>query len=127
MRKLLVLLLCLFQVSPVFAHAHLEKEYQMYWAKAHAAQTEVVLEDKTRVDCVTAEYALEVDFASKWAESIGQSLYYGIKTGKKPAVLLIMENGNKDVKYLKRLQTVAHKYDITVFTITREYYERNCK
>lgn len=36
---------------------------------------EVVLKDKTRIDCLTAEYAIEVDFAKKGAEGIGQALY----------------------------------------------------
>lgn len=52
---------------------------------------EYKLEDNTRVDCLTPDYAVEFDFASKWAESIGQSLYYAQKTKRKPAVVLIMQ------------------------------------
>ena len=51
---------------------------------------EYVLPDKTRVDCLTNEYAIEFDYAKKWAESVGQSLYYAEKTGKKPAVAIIL-------------------------------------
>lgn len=123
MKKLFVTLLLLASTQSVFAHAYLEKQYQEYWARLTGAQTEVVLDDKTRVDCLTKTYAVEVDFAQKWAESIGQSLYYGIKTCKKPAVLLIIENPEKDTKYLKRLNTVATKYGITVFTVTKEDLE----
>ncbi|MFH1027609.1 MAG: hypothetical protein V1791_06370 [Pseudomonadota bacterium] len=35
-------------------------------------------------------YAVEVEYAHKWAEAIGQSLYYSRMTGKKPGVVLIM-------------------------------------
>jgi len=37
---------------------------------------EYVLQDKTRVDCLTEEHAIEFDFANHWAESIDQALYY---------------------------------------------------
>lgn len=75
---------------------------------------EVRLDDGTRVDCLTSEYAVEVEFAQKWAESIGQSLYYAERTGKKPGVLLIM--GKDDQRYLTRLETVAVKSNIKVWT-----------
>ena len=44
-------------------------------------------------------YAVEFDFAEKWAEAVGQALYYALKTGKKPAVVLIMEDprGTPDI------------------------------
>ena len=73
--------------------------------------------DKTRVDCLTSKYAIEVDFAKKWAEGIGQSLYYADVTGKKPGVGLIV--GKKDKRYLKRLNRLAKKYNIKVFVIKK--------
>lgn len=42
-----------------------------------------------RVDCLDSEYAIEVDYADKWAEAIGQSLYYAASTQRKPAVILL--------------------------------------
>lgn len=95
-----------------------EAVYQEAWCKKHNGILEYQLNDKARVDCLTKKYAVEVDFAQKWAECIGQSLYYGISTKRKPAALLIMENGEKDIKYLKRLQKVAKKHHIKIFTIT---------
>ena len=77
------------------------------------------LKDKTRVDCLTKTYAIEVDFASKWAESIGQSLYYGLMTNHQPGVLLVIEKKRKDIKYLKRLERVAKEIDIKVWTIDK--------
>ena len=57
---------------------------------------EYQLSDRTRVDCLTDEYAIEYDWAKKWAESIGQAMYYSKMTGKKPAVAIIIKNGTKD-------------------------------
>jgi len=82
-------------------------------------QTEVVLNDKARVDCLTDQYAVEVDFAEKWAEGIGQALFYGVKTGRKPGVLLILENDG-DERFIERLNLTAEKYGITTWTITPE-------
>ena len=80
-------------------------------------QIEYRLQDKTRVDCLTATYAIEFDFATKWAEAIGQSLHYGAMTNHKSGVVLIMENKAKDIKYLKRLNKVAIDHNITVWTV----------
>lgn len=77
---------------------------------------EYTLADRARVDCLTATHAIEFDFAPKWAESVGQSLYYALKTGKRPGVVLILENPSKDARNLRRLQALAKKYQITVWT-----------
>jgi hypothetical protein len=61
---------------------------------------------------------MEVDFAKKWAESIGQSLYYADMTQKQPAVGLIV--GKNDIRFLKRLEKIADKFDIKVFIIKKE-------
>ncbi|HIS88590.1 TPA: hypothetical protein IAA87_04095 [Candidatus Avigastranaerophilus faecigallinarum] len=83
---------------------------------------EYVLEDKTRVDCLTDEYAIEFDYAKKWAESIGQSLYYSKKTGKKPAVAIIT-NGENDLKYIQRIKETDEK--ITIFEIPANIVKNN--
>jgi len=95
-----------------------EKHYQVILCDELNGKIEVVLEDRTRVDCLTDEYAIEVDFAKKWAEGIGQSLYYGYMTDKKPAVALIV--GEKDARYLKRLKKVANELDIKIYKIEKE-------
>ena len=95
-------------------HAHKEKEYQKAWCDAHGGVMEYRLPDGARVDCLTNEYAVEFDFAPKWAESIGQALYYGIETGRKPAVVLIMEDPVKDRRYMARLEAVAIRHKLVV-------------
>ncbi len=95
-----------------------EKHYQALLCDDLGGEVEYVLKDKTRVDCLTDEYAIEVDFAKKWAEGIGQSLYYGYMTDKKPAVALIV--GPKDKRYVKRLETVSDELNIKIFIIDKE-------
>lgn len=95
----------------------LEKNYQKSWCASMGGQMEVVLEDKSRVDCVTDEYAVEVEYAKKWAESIGQSLYYATVLDKKPGILIIKKAG--DERFIKRLNVVAEKYGIKVWEVDK--------
>ncbi len=93
-----------------------EAYYVENWCQDGEGRREFRLWDGTRVDCLTKDYAIEFDFAHKWAESIGQSLYYSILTKRKPAVVLIL-NKRTDIIYLKRLEAVAKQVGITVFVI----------
>jgi hypothetical protein len=94
-----------------------EKYYQTKFCLKLGGRIEYRLEDATRVDCLTDEYAIEVDWAKKWAEGIGQSLHYGLMTKRKPAVALIV--GKKDKRYLKRLERIAKEVNIKIFLITK--------
>ncbi len=94
-----------------------EKYYQTKMCQELGGKIEYVLPDKTRVDCLTDEYAIEVDFAKKWAEAIGQSLYYAQITGKKPAIGFIVENG--DDRYIKRVKTVSEKFEIKIILLEK--------
>ena len=91
-----------------------EAYYVEQWCSSDFGRREAVLWDMTRVDCLAKDYAVEFDFAKKWAESIGQSLYYSKMTGKKPAVALILTSLS-DYKYVKRIERLDS--DIQVFLI----------
>lgn len=95
-------------------HFHKESYYADIFCAKMQGKVEYVLSDRTRVDCLSDTHAWEVDFAEKWAESIGQSLHYSHMTGKKAGVYLIIEN-YKDYIYLDRLKVLAEKYDIEVY------------
>ena len=107
------------------AHKFFEKDYQKYWCDCHNGTIEYTLPDKTRVDCVIENYAIEFDFAPKWAEAIGQALYYSLILKKSPAVVLICENYKKDCKYIDRIKVVCKKYGITLWFITPEDLNKN--
>lgn len=127
MKKFLVVALFISLTLPVFAqqrHSYYEKDYQEAWCKANGGSMEVILPDKARVDCVTASHAIEFDFAQKWGEAIGQSLYYATALNKKAGIVLIMENGEKDKKYLNRVLAVAKEHNITVWTITPDFVSK---
>lgn len=118
MKSVIFLAFFFITIRPAFAaHLHKEKEYQEAWCKAAGGVTEYVLDDGARVDCLTEEFAIEFDFAEKWAESAGQALFYGLKTGRKSGVVLIMENGAADDRYLNRLGHLARRYEFAIWTM----------
>lgn len=109
MRGVFVILSILLSVLPASAkRLYPERVYQEYWCGMKEGITEYELQDKTRVDCLLPDMAVEFDFANKWSECIGQALYYGQRTGKTPACVLIMERGEKDIKYLRRLRYAVY-------------------
>ena len=84
-----------------------ERYYQEKFAREIGGQVEVVMKDGTRCDILTSTHAIEVDFARKWAEAIGQCLHYSFHTGKKPAVALIVLDPS-DNKYIDRVKQFCH-------------------
>ena len=101
------------------SHA-LERDYQMKWCNANKGQPHR-LPNGTQVDCLTATHAIEVEFANKFYEGIGQSLFYSMHTGKRAGILLIV-NLPRDQRYLTRLnETIKHHgLPIDVFIINKE-------
>lgn len=95
-------------------HLHPEKYYQKIWCSEHFGKQEVILSDNTRIDCLTSTHAIEFDFASKWAEAIGQSLHYSNMTGKKAGIVLIVENKN-DFKHYEKIKPLCLKHNISLW------------
>ena len=92
---------------------------RLFASRLSGARLEAIAPDKSRCDILTAEYALEVDFANKWAEAIGQSLLYSLHFNRKAGIVLIMERPG-DSRHLQRLKKViaGYKLPVTVWTIT---------
>ena len=99
-----------------------EHWYQQRWCEQKNGEMEVRLKDKTRCDCLTDDYAIEVDFSHKWAEAIGQSLHYARMTGQQAGIVLIVE-GKKDMKHLKRLEQVIDFYALPIRVWTTNQQE----
>jgi hypothetical protein len=120
MKKLVIIFLVLFMATPVFAaHEILEKEYQAAWCNARGGIQEYRLDDGARVDCLLPEYAVEFDFGPKWAECCGQAIYYGQKTNRTPACVLIIEDAENDAVFIERLRITATKAGVKWWTMTK--------
>jgi|SaaInlStandDraft_5_1057022.scaffolds.fasta_scaffold107440_2 hypothetical protein len=117
--------LFIFGVATVSYAKKTESYFQHQWCHIEGGQTEYTLPDRTRIDCLTESHAVEVDFAHKWAEAIGQSLHYSLMSGKRAGILLILRKPHDEL-LLKRIQSVIHHFNlpIDVFTLNTEDYPR---
>jgi hypothetical protein len=87
-----------------------EKYYNHLYCEREMGEEEFILENNARVDCLTDEYAIEMDWAKKWYEGVTQALYYGMQTKKKPKLVLIMKS-KSDYKYYQRaLKTIKFNH-----------------
>jgi len=100
----------------LFAPPSNELDWCRHLAPKYGAEVEVRLEDGTRCDLVTKTEAIECDWAQdKWAEAIGQSLFYAIKLKKKPAIILLVKDPEHDQRYVDRCKTVCDRYGIRLY------------
>ena len=116
--KSLLTNISLFFLLTTTAHAariHPESYYRDIWCTQNNGEAEVKLEGRTRADCVTDTHAIEVEFANKWKDGIGQAFWYAIQTGKKAGILMILERPNEN-KYWIRLNTVIQTYELPIDT-----------
>ncbi|MGI2031405.1 hypothetical protein ACRQ1B_03330 [Rhizobium panacihumi] len=75
------------------AAALTESDYRERFCAGMAQER--VLANGTRVDCLTDEMAIEVDWTHKWAEAVGQSLSYAATTGRRPGIILVCKVGEQ--------------------------------
>lgn len=76
--------------------------------------------DNVRVDIETRYYAIEVDFSRKWAEAVGQSLYYAHLTGKRPGIVLIGDaDSTTEVRHYGRCVIAGARAGVRVW-----FYDR---
>ena len=87
-----------------------------WYVETHCqGRIEVRLPDGTRCDCVTADHAIEYEFGRKWAEAIGQSLFYSLQTGKRAGIVLILERP-EDRKFWIRLNSTIDHFNLPIDT-----------
>ena len=91
-----------------------ESQYQKIWCDFNNGKSEVILPDGTRADCLTTKNVVEVDYADKWYEAIGQSLHYATHFNlKRPGILLIIEN-RSDYRFMDRMMNVIDVYNLPI-------------
>ena len=79
MKKIVLMIFVLIFAQMLFAQdafaakQYREKYYQNEWCGRYHGIQEYKLRDGARVDCLTKNYAVEFDFAPKWAEGYGQA------------------------------------------------------
>ena len=109
----ILLVLILISLSNISYAKKNERYYQNLHCIIAGGKMEYRLKDKTRIDCLTSEYAIEYDWAKKWAECLGQALHYSVMKNKKPVCGLIGTKKEFD-KYYKKIKNISDYYNLPV-------------
>jgi hypothetical protein len=120
MKTLLLLLALALPLNA--ARINSESYYQKIAAEKYSGETEVVMPDGTRCDIVTETHAIEVDFADKWGEAIGQSLNYAFQSNKRAGILLILEK-KSDEKHLIRVNSIVQHFELPIDVLAIRAWE----
>lgn len=97
------------------AAAMTEAEWQTQLCPAPQFETEVVLPNGTRVDCLTEQHAIEIDFSDKWGEALGQALSYSASTGLDPVIFLICRRSSATcLKHRLTLEEAIRHWNLPV-------------
>jgi hypothetical protein len=73
--------------------------------------------DDTRVDLMTDQWAVEVDWAPKWAEAVGQCQWYALTTYKQPGIVLLVKDFTTEAKHIYRCKVVCTKLEIFLWLL----------
>jgi hypothetical protein len=88
--------------------------HENQWGRHLAGQLDGVAEyrlpDASRVDILTDQVAFEIDWAEKWPEAVGQSIFYAISTHRRPGIILLLKGDRQKAEenYLECLAAVAY-------------------
>jgi len=120
MRYLILIPLIL---TTAIAHAQTEREWQaailpVFKKIDPDADQEYLLPDRTRVDIMAGDHAIEIDFDHKMYEGIGQALYYGEATDRISGVLLLPKGEDEvEQKYIDRFWVATSRVRIDLWTV----------
>ena len=91
-----------------------EKEISHRWCNSLNGISEYRTSYGTYVDCLTSDYAIEVEYDYNWKEAVGQSLHYAETTKRNPAILLIKKkSSNKD--YYQQLMNTINAFNLPIY------------
>ena len=124
--KKIILFLFFFIVTSSSQALEKEKYYSDKFCEEMSGQADYILQDKSRVDCLTETHAFEVDWADgmKVYEAIGQSLYYASQTEKKPGILLLIRKDNSE-KHIRKIKEVIRYFDLDIELIIKDVRSEN--
>lgn len=94
--------MALFLLHRPLCAQHSERDYQLLIQQVLGGQMEVEV-DNGRIDLLTNTYAIEIEFANKWKNAIGQALWYGLQKDKIPGIVIIKRDAAADNKHVIRL------------------------
>lgn len=113
--RMLVVIVGLLVFTPTPAQK-LEKHWTAEWCAVHGLAYEGPgLRLKTHtglyvfVDCISDKVVVEVDKARNYKEGIGQALTYGVLSGRKHVILLLIIEKERDCNYYRDTERILRE------------------
>ena len=75
------------------AHGRNEAAWQAVYCKGMSLN--VRLPSGGEADCISPEYAIEVEWAYHWAEAVGQALSYATEVNRKPGIIFLCPSSDQ--------------------------------
>ncbi|MTB51322.1 hypothetical protein [Lewinella sp. W8] len=100
-RQKILCLLCFCAVALTTIRAQSEADHIRVLGEHFQGATEVHVENG-RIDILTKTHAIEVEWASKWKNSIGQALWYAQQKNVKAGIILLLKE-RKDLEHFYKL------------------------
>ena len=95
------------------AHTNPEQWYAMRAAERYNGFAEFWMPDSPLCDVLTPQHAIEVEFALKWSEAIGQSLHNALQTGRLAGIQLILTEPEEE-RYLDQHNELIDHYQLLI-------------
>ena len=129
--KAYIAILVLFTTSIVAATdlPRLEADYVDTWCEDIGGVQEYRLKDATRVDCLHEDFAVEFDFGHKWAECVGQAMFYAKETERLGICALIQKKVVSDIsfaRFVRRARVTASLGGVEIACINVQGTEILC-
>jgi hypothetical protein len=119
---LIVMFLMVIYLLPTASGAADERTWQSRYCEG--MELEKHLPSGGYVDCLSPEYAIEVDWSEHWAEAVGQSLYYASATGRKPGIILLCRESEGPVEGLCR--SYVYRLELALKFVKPHVYVWTC-
>jgi len=94
-----------------------ERNCVAYLSRLWNLQSEVRLWDGSRVDLMGDNIVIEVDWARKWAEGVGQATWYSIITGKTGVVVLLVKDWSRERHFCYRGLATGVRSNVLIYPV----------
>jgi hypothetical protein len=92
--------------------AAIENDETRRLAPKYGGTPQVKMLDGTWCDLLTRTHAIEVEWAAKHYEAVGQAIHYGNQTGRRPGVILLVKDPAKEWRFIMRCAYSCGSRDI---------------
>ena len=102
-----------------------ERIHSDEWCGKEGGKSQARLIDGSKVDCLTADYAIEFDFGKTGSayRCTGQAMYYAKVSERKPMCILIQHEGISDDVFESAVRRIVPPVEVRCMTPDNEMFE----